>query len=403
MAQTTVHSAEDAALGFRFQSLYALLALWQETNDDAMIFVETLDDVVLVSNGETLLEQLKHTLSPKPSALTVKSVSLWKTLKAWIDVLPQVEISQTRFNLVSVADVSEGSILVALLDKKSDRKGLEKELRDEAQRVLSERTEAISLGKTTLPHAERAAGCKAFLALEYDKRMRLIEKINLKPGQSNILCIEKQLADSLTSVIAKQRNQVAQRLIEWWERQMLYSMCNKREKAISRFEVVQKHMTIVTEIALDMLPNPFATLDPPASYQPDSMIGKQIALVGGTERELNRAIREEWRARETRSAWATENPARYDRILNYDKRLSDEWLDRHSEMREGCDGKGEDKLKAEGRNLLNWSHYGAPKDLEPIASSVVAPYYVRGSYQVLSTTGKVGWHPNFRLLLGFDK
>ena len=403
MAQTTVHSAEDAALGFRFQSLYALLALWREANDDAMVFVETLDDVVLVSNGKTLLEQLKHTLSPKPSALTVKSVSWWKTLKAWIDVLPQVEISLTRFNLVSVAAVSKGSNLVALLDEKSDRKDLEKELREEAQRVLSERKAAISSGKTTLPHTKRAAGCEAFLELEYEKRMRLIEKISLKPGQSNILCIEKQLADSLTSVVVKQRNQVAQRLIEWWERQILYSMCSMREKAISRFEVVQKHTAIVTEIALDELPNPFATLDPPASYQPNSMIRKQIALVGGAEQELNRAIREEWRARETRSAWATENPARYDRILNYDKRLSEAWLDRHSDMREICEGKGEDKLKAEGRNLLNWSHYEAPKDLEPIASSVDAPYYVRGSYQVLSTTGKVGWHPNFRLLLGFDK
>ena len=72
-------------------------------------------------------------------------------------------------------------------------------------------------------------------------------------------------------------------------------------------------------------------------------------------------------------------------------------------MRESFDGEGEDTLKAEGRNLLNWSHCGAPKDLEPIAPSVVAPYYVRGSYQVLSTTGQVGWHPNFRSLLGFDK
>ena len=403
MNEPFVHSAADVALGFRYQGLYALLMLWRETDDDAAILLETLDDVVLVAGGQTLLEQLKHTLAEKPSPLTLKSTSLWKTLRAWIAVLPQVDIARTRFNLVSVADVQAGSELEAFLDEKSDRSGLLLALKEEAERVQKERAEAKAAGKPKLPHADRAAGCEAFLELGDGIRSKLISATRLKPGQADITNVEDELANRLTAVPVAKRPLVAQRLVEWWDRQVLYSMCNKREKAISRFEVVQRHSEIVADIELDKLPNPFENVIPPASHEPNSMIEKQVSLVDGTPSELSRAIREEWRARETRSAWSTENPARHDLILRYDERLTEEWADRHADMCDRCDGASEEKAKANGHELLKWSHYNAPGDLEPIAPTVVAPYYVRGSFQVLSTTGQVGWHPNFRALLGFEK
>jgi hypothetical protein len=63
------HNADDAALGFLYQGQYALMLLWREADDDAVIYLETLDDVVLVTNGGTLLEQLKHSLKAKPPSL----------------------------------------------------------------------------------------------------------------------------------------------------------------------------------------------------------------------------------------------------------------------------------------------------------------------------------------------
>lgn len=142
MNDHSAHSATDAALGFRYQGLYALLKLWRENNDDAAILIETLDDVVLVANGQTLLEQLKHTLSKKSSPISLKSASLWKTLRAWIDILPQVDIARTRFNLISVTDIHAGSVLEVLLDEESDRSALLLSLKEEAERVQKERAEA---------------------------------------------------------------------------------------------------------------------------------------------------------------------------------------------------------------------------------------------------------------------
>ena len=43
------HSAEASALGFWYQSLYALLILAEMTTDDAAIAVERLDDIELAA------------------------------------------------------------------------------------------------------------------------------------------------------------------------------------------------------------------------------------------------------------------------------------------------------------------------------------------------------------------
>ncbi|WP_228380268.1 hypothetical protein [Pseudomonas syringae] len=58
----TVHDASPAALGFYYQSQFALLTLLSQTADDAAVAVERLDDVELKANGQKLLFQLKHSV-----------------------------------------------------------------------------------------------------------------------------------------------------------------------------------------------------------------------------------------------------------------------------------------------------------------------------------------------------
>lgn len=402
MTTKNEHSAADAALGFLYQGQYALLLLWRHGDDDAVIHIETLDDVVLDTRGGPILEQLKHSLKANPPAITIASVPLWKTLKAWIDALPELDLAHARFHLVAVAEISHGSPLEALLDDTADRNDLLAALNEEAKRVMREHKGAIARKATTIPHADRAVACEAFLALPEDLKEQLLSRSGIKHKQPNIAQIEDELAKSLNAVLPDKRKQVARQLLEWWNGRILDLLCKKPTTGISKIELLKRYMEIIRSIELDELTSAFANAWHPAGYRCNPKIEQQISLVGGGENHLKRAIREEWRAREERSRWLTENPARQETIDNYDERLIEEWLDRHKDMCHQCTEVSNDEYKKNGLKLLEWSHYKAPKELEPIDLKIVSPYYVRGTYQVLSVSGDVGWHPNYKKLLGFE-
>ncbi|MBA9068163.1 hypothetical protein FHR71_001904 [Methylobacterium sp. RAS18] len=403
MPDMNAHSADASALGFLYQAQYALLRLWKESSYDAVIYLETLDDVVLEVNGQTILEQLKHSLSTKPAAITLASVSVWKTLKAWIDVLPDLDLSKTSLHLVTVADLSPTSPLKFLLDEAGNRDELVTALQEEARRVIQERADAQALGITPLPHMKRAPGCKAFLDLSEGIQAELVSRIRLMPGQQNIRHIEDELAKTLTFVPAKDQARVAELMVEWWNRQIVHAHCGKRAKAIHRFELVSRHVEIIADLKQDNLVDHHAGDLPPDSYRSHPMVEEQVRLVGATQTWLQRVVTNEWRARTSRSRWSTENPTWREKISKYDDRLAEEWSYKHTDMCEGCGGLSEAMKNASGRELLEWSFYKAPNEIEHLSPSVTAPSYVRGTFHILSISGRVGWHPEYKVILGFDK
>ena len=92
-------------------------------------------------------------------------------------------------------------------------------------------------------------------------------------------------------------------------RQIIYSLCSKRERIISRNELQHQISAIVADTEQGKLLAEFETISPPDDYQPDGMLARQIKLVGGTQSDHSKAIREEWKAREQRAKWLNSNPA----------------------------------------------------------------------------------------------
>ena len=50
--------------------------------------------------------------------------------------------------------------------------------------------------------------------------------------------------------------------------------------------------------------------------------------------------------------------------------------------------------------MLRWSYDVAHTEVRAFANNWSIGYYVRGTYQVLAIDLQVGWHPQFKQLLG---
>ncbi|WP_348764934.1 ABC-three component system protein [uncultured Salinisphaera sp.] len=395
----TSHSAEGPALGFWYQSLYALLILLEQSSDDAAVGIELLDDIQLSANGQGLYYQLKHSVAAKPSSVGIKSSSLWRTIKVWIDLLPKVNLPETSFRLVTVGGVVDQDPLAALAVPDSNREALVSAMALEARRVVAARAAAKSAGKYRLPYADRKDGCEAFLSCPDATRLNLLRRVTLEIESPTVSQIEDHISAQLKLLPVEQRAQVARKLIEWWDRQIVCSLCGKRERLITRPELQAQISEIVSDLEQGKLSADFETVDKPLEYQPDGMLTRQIALVNGSNTDINKAIREEWRARAQRARWVTENPALATMISGYDAVLTEHWSDKHDQMVEECETVEEGVKRKSGLDLLRWSHNEAPMAIRPIQEGFGASYYVRGSYQVLAIDLQVGWHPNYKKLL----
>jgi hypothetical protein len=398
-AGSSSHSAIDAALGFYYQSLYGLLAIIKAVEDDAAVCLERLDDVEIIQNGRPLLVQLKHSLSKKPVAVSLASVALWKTLKAWIDVLPKVSLNDTRFQLVTVAPLPSSSVLAPLLDEKASRTKLLKLLEEEAQRVVDEHSVAKNNGKILLPHVERFPGCSAYLNLSIVTREKLLSRVTIHPAAIDINDVKRAIMTALTTFPPDQREAISQRLMEWWDLQIVYSFCAKRERFITKLEVQHRLLEMAGELARDELLADFQFEPPPDHHSPPSMITTQLQLVNCTSAEIRSAQRDEWKARSQRHKWMNERADMAVRVHRYDEYLVQEWDDRHGPMAEQHQSAQEGEKQAAGLELFRWSFKKAHNEIDPFARNWSASYYVSGTYQVLAVEKIVGWHPDYVTLL----
>ena len=402
MTSPSPHDATASALGFRYQERYALLQLLETKDDEAAVAVEALDDVQLKSNGIDLLEQLKHSLAPNPTPLTVKSLNLWATLRIWCEILPKLEIESTRFALIAVAPIADKSKLHSLKTEGSDRSLLLAELQAEAERVVEE-FEAAKLEGKSKPHKKKVSGAAALLSLSPSQREDLIQRISIQPCMATISSLEEKLAQRLDTYPSTQRQTLAERLTEWWDRQMVLSFNSKRDRFVKRHELLEQLSETSAMLTSEALLDSFSSKQPPPVFDTHEMLAKQCELVDALPAMVKRARVSEWQARNQRAAWSIEAPSKHSKIVEYDERLVLDWTYEHETACQNCEAGNEEDMVANGRMVLRWVLEDAAQKVGSIENTVTSPFYVRGSYQVLSIEGRVGWHPEYRKRLGFDE
>ena len=187
--------------------------------------------------------------------------------------------------------------------------------------------------------------------------------------------------------------------MEWWDLQIVYAFCGKRERFINRLEVLERLTEMVGEITREELLADFRFEIPPDNHRPPSMISRQLQLVNCAKSEIQSAQQEEWKARSQRHKWVTERADMAVQINQYDRHLVQEWSYRHALMVEQNQSACEKEKQDAGLAVFRWSFNQANQEVDPFAKNWSASYYVRGSYQVLAVEMSVGWHPDYKALL----
>ena len=223
-----------------------------------------------------------------------------------------------------------------------------------------------------------------------------------KPDAPNVDEQEDHLAAKLTSYPKAQRQKLANRLLGWWDGEVLRSMQGKRAKFISYHEVVAQLSHLNAMLEKDEFIETFSSQQPPAIYRADEMLTRQCKLVDATNTMIDRARVLEWQARSQRAVWSDDSPTKSKRLARYDETLVNEWKAQHDEAVEASNEDNNTLMIKKGKKVLKWASRCTSTKVGNIDNYATPPFYIRGSYQTLSIEGRVGWHPRYKTILGFD-
>ena len=392
--------AADSSLGFYFQSAYSLVLLFQ-SNDDAVVSVETIDDVKLQNGNTPVLAQLKHSTG-NPPPLNEKNDGLWKTIGNWVSI---EDWHKYLFMFVTCADLADDCELISLSQIHNDRiidNALEC-LRSEARRVVLTPTVAQSKkqkGVTGYDYKTRRPACQAFLDLGDAKQKLLIQRLTLVTSSFNAGDVDAELQSRFLHTEPKRwRATVSEQLIEWWDRRVARALLKKAPREVSKMEMLER----LSEIRVDVTGHGLS--DVYGERNPDDLrselggnMERQIQLVDGGTYRIERAARERWRARNNRDRWMGESLAFADELKEYDRLLIEEWRDRHAPMSHDASELDEKEHISLGLELLDWSHNAAPNEIRTFKTGLNVPSLIRGTYQQLAEELLVGWHPDYKNL-----
>ncbi|WP_149495415.1 ABC-three component system protein [Roseiconus lacunae] len=389
--------AADSSLGFYFQSGFSLVLL-SRSSDEAVVSVETTDDVQLHEGTTPVLAQLKHSTG-KPPALNEKNDGLWKTIGNWISIS---DWHKYLFMFVTCADLADGCELSSLLEKTPDR-NVDSALAcllAEAKRVIETPTvaEAEKLKDVTgYDYKIRRPACQAFLDLSEKKRKLFVRRLTLVPSSFNAGDIKEQLLKAfLHTEPRRNRAEIGERIIEWWDRRVARALLEKSPREISKSELLERLAEIRVVVLGHGLSDVYGDRGPKdLSAEMGGNMERQIQLVNGGNYRIERAARERWRARNNRKHWMDESLAFADELKEYNKVLIEEWRDRHAPMAHDVSELDSTDQESRGLELLDWSHKSAYTEVPSFKPGLNVPSLVRGTYQQLAEELLVGWHPDY--------
>lgn len=387
MNQGSKYSAGGSLAGYLFQCRLALLRGLElaRKNPASLISIEKFDDIAFETDDlAKCLIQAKHHITAK--SVDSKSVDVWKTLGIWVESFSTgvFQAERTSFFLITTATAADGSALAKL------REGASQKDRAEALDLLRKAAEE-SDNKTT------AAARHKFLKLTDDEARLLIGRITVYDNHPNLTDVKSDIEAELVLVAPGKTNLAAQYLEGWWlnvvGEQLIAAQCS----AIPVQHIITKAHEIGLSLKKDALPLDDSVALEVKEYSDGDerrVFVRQMRAIQLADRHIKSAVHDYYRAYAQRSKWARENLILENELGDYDRKLEDSWQRKFDGECISAEPQSEaDKLKL-GKTLYVWASQ------ESVAlRNVVEKWITAGSFHGLADQLRIGWHPDFQILL----
>lgn len=392
---TTPFSAGLQAVGYLHQVRYALYALLRESNPEAAVVIEGLDDIeVRDAQGPVQLEQLKHHVKGQ-AKLTDASVDLWKTLRIWATQLRDGswDFNITKLQFITTAEAAPETAAWHL--KNDDEKSRDPE---KARELL---VQAIAVSRTN----DKAilASFAAFQALSEREQLSLLRAVTIFDGAPTILdlpaLIKKQIRWAAPPS-ADLLDQLFEALEGWWFAYAVDHLMKSSQDPLSQNRLHLKLWTITDQLRSDNLPITYAEAIPDYVIDPVSdkrIFVRQLQCLDVHADRIKHAILDYYRASEQRASWVRQDLLVNSEVFAYERRVVDEWdAYRLALLDEGMnhDINVETHWIAIGRDILKWAQTVADIRIRP---HVTDRFVLRGSFHILADADRprIYWHPKF--------
>jgi hypothetical protein len=387
-------AAREPSLGYFYQIRYGLYLLLSNRDiHNAVLKIENLDDIEIHTSEKSEIFQTKLKMKSKAN-LTNASVDFWKTVRIWADNIrkKRVRPETTIFSLISTEKVSDDSFL------NSFKKGLKT---DEEITKLISKMDKVATDST---NAINKNAYEEYLKLTISEKTSLLRNIHLIDSASDIDQISNGLKAQLAfSAPPNQIENFLEILEGWWFQTAVNHLLNKKEQIESK-ELQAKVSSIRDSFSQDNLPNhfgkPLEISDQEAKDMKDKTYIKQLEIVSISlsSNTAKRAISDFRRAFEQRSKWLRLELLSPDEQNDYDDKLYDHWKNLFDIVQDHCDGKEIEQIREIG-NKFYLNRFALSCPTIKIREKFNEDYLTRGSFQILSDSKRIGWHPKYKDLI----
>jgi hypothetical protein len=193
--------------------------------------------------------------------------------------------------------------------------------------------------------------------------------------------------------------QIVTRLLGWWFNRSIIHIYDEQRKPILSEEIRAEIDDLREQYHRDNLPIERELLELDQNEDLSSkftshMFVEQLRLLDISERRILFAILDYYRASVQRSKWLRQELLMVGELGKYEAKLTSEWERRFEQMRDETGGTAtEDRKRELARILYKWIETDASF---PIRERCTEAFVTRGTYQILSNSHRVGWHPEFK-------